>query len=386
MKAWMVFLIAAVSCAAPPGLFAEQISAEDRAALRAQIERRYDVVLITNGVALRPKTRSNDVRLIEVSDEVLVNGTPVSGRELAARVGADADAILRLTYLDANARRTLFENAEATTTSAPERPPEAAPEPVEPESRRRMQRSNGDRIRILDDIHVDENEEIAGQVVAVIGDVRIDGEVGDQVVAVLGSVELGPHAVVRGDIVTVGGRLRRASGAQVRGGVTEVALGRRLWVNLPWFGPWQPLLSDRFGATARLLGTAFRLVLLALIASIALVVARPSVEGAARRVADNPVKATLVGFAAWVVFVPVFTLTVFVLAVSIIGIPLLVLAPFAILLLVLMAIAGFSGTAYAIGQWARRRLAVGTVSPLVDVWIGIFVIVLPVLLGRVAAV
>ena len=89
-------------------------------------------------------------------------------------------------------------------------------------------------------MNVGEDEEVSGQVVAVMGSVRIDGEVGDQVVAVLGSVDLGPRAVVRGDVVTVGGRLRKAPGAQVRGAVTEVSLGDPgMRVHLsPWFDGW----------------------------------------------------------------------------------------------------------------------------------------------------
>ena len=59
---------------------------------------------------------------------------------------------------------------------------------------------------------VNEGEEVTGQVVAVLGSVRINGEVGDQVVAVLGTVELGPKAVVHGDVVTVGGRLAPSRG------------------------------------------------------------------------------------------------------------------------------------------------------------------------------
>ena len=65
-------------------------------------------------------------------------------------------------------------------------------------------------MRVFGDVVVNEGEEVSGQVVAVLGSVRIDGEVSQQVVAVLGNVELGPRAVVHGDVVTVGGRLRKA--------------------------------------------------------------------------------------------------------------------------------------------------------------------------------
>jgi hypothetical protein len=134
---------------------------------------------------------------------------------------------------------------------------------------------------------------------------------------------------------------------------------------------------------ARLIGTTLRFVLLALVACIALVVARRAVEGSAQRIADEPVRSTLVGLAAWVLFIPVFILIVMVLSISIIGIPLLLLMPFAVLILLLMAIVGFSGTASAVGQWARRRFGIGTAPGFGDVCLGILIILLPVLVGRV---
>lgn len=375
---------------------AQRPPTDEQQALRARIEQRYDVVRLTNGVALTPKTRTGDVRLIEISDTIAVNGVPVTGRELRDHVGADADAILRLSYLDVDARRALFAAVRPEEQQRPEveRPrPESepaleAPSPASETMPRRARRSSGERVRIFGDVNVSEDEEVSGQVVAVIGSVRIDGEVGDQVVAVLGSVDLGPRAVVRGDVVTVGGRLRKAPGAQVRGAVTEVSLGDPgMRVHLsPWFDGWGPIyVFGGFGPVARLLGSTFRFVLLALLACVALVVARRSVEASAQRVTDNPVNSTLVGMVAWVLFAPVLFLIAFLLLVSFIGIPLLLLLPFAVLVLLLMALVGFSGTAYALGQWMRRRLGIGTVPAFVDVCLGILVILMPLLLGRLVA-
>ena len=80
-----------------------------------------------------------------------------------------------------------------------------------------------------------------------------------------------------------------------------------------------------------------------------------------------------------------FAFIAFVLAISFIGIPLLLLMPFAVLFLLLMAVVGFSGTASAIGQWTRRRFGVGTPSGFADVCLGILVILLPLMLGRLVA-
>lgn len=384
-----IVLTLAVAIAAATVHAAPQVAGDEPQTLRARIVQRYDVVPLSSGLALRPKSPRGGVRLIEISDTIAINGVPVSGRELRERVGADADAMLRLSYLDAKALRDLFGPVAAEREIRPERevplPPEAPP--AAGQVPRRTHRSGGDRVRVFGDVVVDEDEEVSGQVVAVLGSVRINGEVGNQVVAVLGSVDLGPRAIVRGDVVTVGGRLRRAPGSQINGAITEVPLsdvGAR--VNLPWLDGWGPFyVFGAFRPIARLVGTTFRFVLLSLVACLALVVARRAVEGSAQRVTDDPVKATLVGLAAWVLFVPMFVLTAIVLAISLVGIPLLILMPFAVVAVLAAAVVGFSGTAYAVGQWVRRRFGIATTSGFADICLGILVILLPLLLGRVVA-
>jgi hypothetical protein len=390
MRTWTASLVLIIAAALTATLAAQQLTERERTALRAQLEEHYDIVPLTDGVALTPKTRSGDVRLIEVSDTIAINGTVVTGRELRERVGADADAILRLSYLDAAARRALFAQSERRESDRQvERPitPES-PAPGTTTESRRLHRAEGDRVRVFGDVTVREDEEVTGQIVAVLGSVRIDGEVGDQVVAVLGSVHLGPKAVLHRDVVSVGGRVWRSEGSQVLGGVTEVSLAdadARLRMT-PWLGDLGVLwLLDGFGAIPRLLASTFRLLLLVLLASLALVVARGTVERSAHRVVDNPLKATLVGIAAEVLMLPVLFLTSVILVLTIVGIPLLLLLPFVVLVFIILALLGFSGTALAIGQWARRRFGLSTSSGIMDVCIGVVLILLPLLVGRVIA-
>ena len=101
------------------------------AALRERVQLRYNVVPIANGIALSPKEPDGDVRLIEVSDTIAVNGTVVTGAELRDLLGRDADLVLQLSYMDREARQTLV-------------PPPAAP--VEPE-REPARRDADDRVR-----------------------------------------------------------------------------------------------------------------------------------------------------------------------------------------------------------------------------------------------
>jgi hypothetical protein len=378
MKRSRTVFLALVLVALTVSQGASQEMTDEQRALRTRIEDRYDVVPLTGGVALRPKTKMRDVRLIEISDGVIaINGVPVSGQELKERLGDDAQSVLRLSYLTADQRREIFGGPGAT--AMPRRDPNVETEDPMPE--RRARRSNGQRVRIFGDITINENEEVGGEVVAVIGSVQVNGEVGREVVAVLGSVELGPKAVVHGDVVSVGGRIRRSPGAQIRGGVTEVSLGGLRVNAAPWLGDFD-IDGFGFGGMPRLLGSTFRMMLLGLLAGIVLVLARGSVERSTERVLDNPPKAVFVGLAAELLVVPVFVLTAIVLMITIIGIPLLLLLPFAVLMLLVAALVGFTGTAAAIGQAARQRFGLTGGAAFFDICIGILIILSPLLVGR----
>jgi hypothetical protein len=379
---------------------------DDTRALRERLERRFDIVALSEGVGLRPKGRVGDVRLIEVTaGTVLVNGSAVTGRELRDRLGDDADAVLRVSYLSAADLKAFAapppQRGQAEERRAAQPEPLESPRPADPagadaalESARRAKdearwprRSHGDRIRIFGDVSVDRDEEITGQVVAVFGSVRVNGKVGDQVVAVMGSVSLGPEAVVGGDVVSVGGRVYREGGAEVRRGVTEVAIDAlpfgvhvgpwNSWGDMPW--------SRSFGAIPRLFGTALRLSLLLLVTGIALIIARRGVEASAERVIENPLKVTAVGLLAELLVLPVLVLTVIVLSISIIGIPLLLLIPFVVVGLIFMALVGFTGTAAAVGGLVQRRMSTSVRVDFVAVVLGLLVILSPLLIARLLA-
>ncbi|MDB4473612.1 hypothetical protein N9023_01275 [Opitutaceae bacterium] len=66
------------------------------------------------------------------------------------------------------------------------------------------------------------NGKVGNEVVAVLGDVTINGEVGHEVVAVMGSVFLGPEAVVNGNVRSIGGRVERAPGSVLKGDTYQV--------------------------------------------------------------------------------------------------------------------------------------------------------------------
>jgi hypothetical protein len=180
MKRLTAALIVAVMTTA--ALASAQPATDAQRALRSRLQQRFDLVSITDGIALRPKSAMGDVRLVEVSGgAILINGNPVTGQELRDRLGSDAEAVLQLSYLGADARRALLEPGEpveAPRTGTPPPQSESPPPAPEPPDRTpRRQRASGDRVRILGDVTVREDEAVQGDVVAVIGSVRVDGEV-----------------------------------------------------------------------------------------------------------------------------------------------------------------------------------------------------------------
>ena len=78
---------------------------------------------------------------------------------------------------------------------------------------------------------------VGDSAVAVFGSTYVDSTVGDSVVAVLGNVELGPHAVVHGDVVAVGGDLVRDPAAVVDGSAQNVAIFGHMG-DMQWLHNW----------------------------------------------------------------------------------------------------------------------------------------------------
>ena len=228
MKKLTLALAAAVSVWAGPA--AAQAPPAENAALRQQIERRFEVLLLTDRLVLRPRSAGSSVRIVELAESTIaIDGQPATGAEVRGKLGADADAVLRLSYLDMAQRRALFGGAVPVAPSVPTLPaPPAAseppiqpapPPPIEPREPRRTRR--GDQVRFGGNVRVDEDEVVVGDVVAIGGSARIDGEVRGEVVAVGGNVELGPRSLVTEDIAVVGGTARTRRRGPGAGGLAR---------------------------------------------------------------------------------------------------------------------------------------------------------------------
>ncbi|MGH7556499.1 MAG: hypothetical protein ACREMD_01700 [Gemmatimonadota bacterium] len=360
--------------------------------LRDRVEARYQVLPLQGGIALLPQYGDTDVQSIELSDgEIAINGAPVTGAELEARVGPDAADIRRLSFMDANERRVLFGigtspvtpgEAEADTTAAAEVTDESQAEGEENEEGIDVGGGSGDRVRIGASIEVETGEVVNGDVVSVGGSVEVDGTVNGDVVAVGGSVDLGPNAVVDGEVTSVGGTIDRDPGAVVRGEVSEVAFGGPDFrFHGPDFGA-----GPFFSGVAGLIGTLVWIAVLLLLVCLAFLFARRPIERMEYRVATSPWKAALVGLVFQILFIPALVLTCVVLAISIIGIPLLVLVPFAMLALAIGALLGFTAVAKRLGHSAEDRFGWQHANPYITIIIGVGLIMLLSFFGHALGV
>jgi hypothetical protein len=362
--------------------------AGDRQALARQISQAFDVLPVQGGVVLTPRDATRGFRSVDLTaGAIAIDGEPVTGSELRKRLGNDADPIIRLSYLDAAELRALFEQAPGQPPSAiPPVPPtpEVPAVPPPPPARPRGQRS-GDMVRIGGNVQVGAGEIIDGDVVAIGGSADVNGEVNGDVVAIGGNLTLGPEANVDGDAVVVGGVLNRNPAARVRGEINEVGFGG---MGMP--GPWRwPVggipgmffgtMTERFFA---LVSTLARLAVLCFLVSLVLVFARSYAEQVGARAAEEPVKAGLVGLLIQLLFVPALCVTIIVMVVTIIGIPLLLLIPFALLAFVLLLLVGFAAVAYDVGRLISARFGWEGRNPYLIAAAGIALVLSPVLLSR----
>jgi hypothetical protein len=239
--------------------------------------------------------------------------------------------------------------------------------PMEPDAPLPPGRS-GEMMRIGSDIHIEKDQTVVGDVVAISGDVTVDGHVKGDVTALRGDVYLGSTARVDGDVACIGGELHEDSGAFV-GGQRVTALGGRVTKRI------HDRVADgvddtveravknftRFGATL-----AWLLVMLGLIwLAIRIAGGRTAI---AVDVLRRETAASLgVGLLAWVLIVPsliALCLVVAILCITIIGIPVAIAALFAygVLLAVLILWGFIVGLAWFGEQLGRRFAPAGGFS------------------------
>ncbi len=266
------FHLSTVPAAAQTGGSSRSSAAPSANPLRQELENRYEILPLREGVMLRPRVERSGVRSIEVSgSSIAVNGERVSDSVLNAWLGADAAPLLRLLALPVAERRALFGfsssgGSSPIASSAPSAPPSTSPSadaveeggadaadaaestdeavtelpavpvppstpgtPGAPELPKGTNRGDGsdssNRVRIgkvlrfSGSAHVDSDEE-ADIVVVIGGPATIDGSVRRDVTSMGGDVKVNGH--VGRNVLSVGGDVHLGPKAEVDGDVTSV--------------------------------------------------------------------------------------------------------------------------------------------------------------------
>jgi len=404
----------AAAHAAPQSPDRPPATAQERSDLRQTVESVYEVLPVSGGVVLKPRKARPGVRTVEVTgDRIAVNGEPVSPGTLRDWLGADAAPVLRLQAVPAAERRQLFgldaepataspetsaaepetsaaasDNADDTDVAevpeVPEKP--EVPEAPEPPERPERRHNPGSRVNVGGSVHVRQDEvvdevvavggaaDVAGDVdngvTAIAGPARVQGKVGGDVVAVGGSVFLGSHAVVEGDVTSVGGRIEREPGAVIHGSTNEVSLvpfGRHSKFRYgPIWGFW--------GGVSDVMGSLMTLVLLGLLVSMVLLVARRPLERVDRQLTTQPWQSVATGVAGAIFTFPLLLVVAVLLAITIIGCVLLLLYPFLFLYLGLLVLLGYATAAHRVGRLLEWRFSRSFGGPYAAALLGLLAI------------
>jgi hypothetical protein len=195
-----------------------------------------------------------------------------------------------------------------------------------------------DIIQFADNIIIEEDEIVEGDVVSILGDVVVYGMVEGDVVSVGGSLTVGPRGEIDGDAVAVGGQVRKEPGGIISGEKVSIGTGPGVTVHPKWVG------GNVFSRLGRLfifiLWTAFLCVIGAIVIAAARKQMR-NVTGLARREAF---KMGLIGLLSWIII----AVAIAFFTVTIIGIPIgLFLIPLVTALAVLF---GYIAVGLAVGE------------------------------------
>jgi hypothetical protein len=212
-----------------------------------------------------------------------------------------------------------------TVTAAPVR---------ERKARRGRHWEKGDRVVIGQSLRIEAGE-VVTKAVAVGGSVTVLGHVLRDAVAVGGSVNLQPGSQVDGDAVAIGGAVTVEEGARLEGDNVSLGAPPLTWI----VGGLAPL-----GASARLFGFKWTRALLLFVIALLIALAFPDRVARVRTfLTSRPGVSSLGGLAVLLGFIPLCIM----MAVTIIGIPLI---PVAVMVLVALFLFGVTVSAMWLGE------------------------------------
>jgi hypothetical protein len=234
------------------------------------------------------------------------------------------------------------------------------------EWRDRGGRNDGVHLRIFRDYHLAAGATATEPVVVLGGSATIDGRAERDVVVIGGTLRAGPTAVIGGDAVAVGGEAIIDPSAQIAGEIERTTI---TWptVDFGWGAMpngWWALVG--FGSMVLRLG-------IVLFVSLFMVWLAPGwIDRIGARLSGAGGSSLVLGVVTQLLFVPALIVVAIALAITIVGIPLLLLLPFVVAGVGLLWVAGFAAVAVRIGARLRGQGPGPSTSPTLDLLTGFF--------------
>jgi len=240
-------------------------------------------------------------------------------------------------------------------------------------------RTRSDIVRFGGDVTVQYQEKVVGNVVVLGGNADIKGYVTGDVVALGGTIHARPGSRIDGDVVVVGGDLDRADGAVIGGDVVEAVPG----VHWPrGIFPRQRILP---WGIAGISATILSLLAWGFIALLGVLIMKDRLAVMAEALPAHPARAALYGLIGFAL-TPAAVLTAVVasafasviLAITIVGIPLIPAVLAALLALIvagaLLLVAGVIAVSLSLGKATLSLFGGSDIRPVWAVLIGVAMI------------
>lgn len=209
---------------------------------------------------------------------------------------------------------------------------------------------NGDLVILGGNASIEDNAAVNGDVALLGGNLNLTGDVNGMVAALGANVDLGKGATISGELISVGGNVFGAENAVIRGGIRTLTprsfLFDRSTFRFPDFDSANNG-SNVGGWFITLLGRVMRIFAMAVLAVIIVLIMPKSTKNVADTIADQP---WMSGGAGLLTFL-VTPVVLFLLTITIILIPLAILAGLAV---AVAALFGWIALGYELG----KRLAV----------------------------
>lgn len=228
-----------------------------------------------------------------------------------------------------------------------------------------------DIVKFGEDVFVEEDELVRGDIVVFAGNVTIEGKVVGNVVVMAGNGSMRSGAEINGDVVVLGGVLDEEPEVLIHG---ERVMMKDM--SIPLQG-----ISQFFGSHARFFGFFFvpiQFFVSVILSFLIILFIRDRVSNMQTHVEHSFLKSFGAGFLALFVGVFLVTFLAVILVITIIGIPLAFILLVSCIAVFIIARTVF---VYALGLKINEKLNIQTSNPFAVVLVGTAVLYLPALVG-----